>query len=230
MLECGPNPLASICSTEPGGSIDESVAETCDGLDNDCDGGTDDDFSVGQPCSGTGQCAVDPNGNPGVTECASPSSSRCSIEPGGSNDQSDTEICDPDIDNDCDGMTDEAGVCAASFVITSHTNGAAVDCSDPKLVQPRFEWFHGPYDRFKAELSWDPNFVKGKTIRPFDTLTDPIWEPNGQKWKKACRKAIMENPTSPILYLRIFGKDLDTPKGDPNREVESPVVTVVPTP
>ena len=84
----------------------EAGAElSCDGLDNDCDGATDDDFSLvlldgstavgtGVPC-GTGQCIG------GYTACRDDDAGiECAVEAG-----ADAEICDG-LDNDCDGLVD----------------------------------------------------------------------------------------------------------------------------
>jgi hypothetical protein len=88
------------CSTEPGGTVDQSRAELCDGLDDDCDGDTDEDFMAGLPCDGEGECGV------GVFECVADDAAVCSTEPGGSGDQSAAETCDG-LDNDCDSAIDE---------------------------------------------------------------------------------------------------------------------------
>jgi hypothetical protein len=93
-------------------------AETCDSLDNDCDGQTDE----GNP-QGGGSCAT---GNPGVCAvgsyvCTSGALVCNAVQPGQR-----AEVCDG-ADNDCDGQTDESfpgqggactvngarGVCAA---------------------------------------------------------------------------------------------------------------------
>jgi hypothetical protein len=130
VFECHPvDPNFAICSTDPGGSGDQSAAEFCDGLDNDCDASTDEDFTLGQACAGTGECANDPNG---VTECsaADPNTTQCSTDPGGSRDQSTTELCDA-LDNDCDASTDE-----------DFTLGQA--CTGTGECGAGIEWVHGP--------------------------------------------------------------------------------------
>ena len=91
---------AARCSTDPGGSADESVAETCDSTDDDCDGNTDEGFSVGGACDGVGECGA------GVYECNGAGAARCSTDPGGSAEESIAEDCDGG-DEDCDGIVDE---------------------------------------------------------------------------------------------------------------------------
>ena len=76
----------------------EPVEISCDGLDNDCDAMYDEDLG-GQPCDTGmfGNCAE------GVSVCEGPSGLLCQpLYP------PEPEVCD-DLDNDCDGMTDEGG-------------------------------------------------------------------------------------------------------------------------
>ncbi|MGK0361595.1 MAG: hypothetical protein ACI9U2_003913, partial [Bradymonadia bacterium] len=85
--------------------------EVCDGLDNDCDGQTDEDFDVGAACTvGRGECA-----SSGASVCnARGDGLLCNADAG----QAQEEQCDG-RDNDCDGAVDEdardanaCGVCA----------------------------------------------------------------------------------------------------------------------
>ncbi|MDP6943815.1 MAG: putative metal-binding motif-containing protein, partial [Myxococcota bacterium] len=69
---------------------------SCDGLDNDCDGLTDEGFFVNDPCVAPGVCGA------GILECAGVGDdTQCS-----SIALAVDETCD-NLDNDCDGETDE---------------------------------------------------------------------------------------------------------------------------
>ncbi|MCA9544909.1 MAG: hypothetical protein KC613_10980 [Myxococcales bacterium] len=79
-----------------------AVAELCNGLDDDCDGVIDNDpTDIGEPCAvGVGACA-----RQGTIQCDG-IGARCDGVPG----DPAAELCDQ-IDNDCDGQTDEGEVC-----------------------------------------------------------------------------------------------------------------------
>ena len=113
---CSNDGLSTVCSATPG----TPTAELCNGIDDDCDGQTDEDFpTLGNACSvGVGACQAN-----GVRVCSNDGlSTVCNATPGTPT----TEVCDG-VDNDCDGQTDEGtsgaacntgllGACAAGTV------------------------------------------------------------------------------------------------------------------
>ncbi|MBI4953951.1 MAG: DUF11 domain-containing protein [Myxococcales bacterium] len=77
------------------GILPGTQTETCNALDDDCDGTADDGFNVGQPCTvGVGACEAS-----GTMECTGPNSSACNAVPGTPG----TEVCGNAVDEDCDG-------------------------------------------------------------------------------------------------------------------------------
>lgn len=84
----------------PAGAVD-----LCNGANDDCQGGVDDGFGVGNPCTGTGLCGT----QQGRLECASLTTTGCSTNPGGSQSLAREEVCDAaGIDEDCTGGSNDA--------------------------------------------------------------------------------------------------------------------------
>ncbi|MCA9538025.1 MAG: hypothetical protein KC620_04020 [Myxococcales bacterium] len=108
---CGLGACAHVVSECNGGVIGQAVcdpfegalAERCNGIDDDCDGRTDEDpVDVGNTCrSGLGLCA-----RVGTTFCLQ-GAITCDARPG----SPDFEDCNR-VDDDCDGRVDEGGLCA----------------------------------------------------------------------------------------------------------------------
>lgn len=127
IFECA-DEASSICSTGPGGSMDLSTEETCNTVDDDCDGFVDEDFETGLACDGIGECGA------GFVECATESTTRCSTDPGGSMMQGMGEQCDG-IDNDCDDLIDEGFDIGTSCMGTGGCGGGLIECNSLTTTQ-----------------------------------------------------------------------------------------------
>ncbi len=93
-------------------AVNPVATELCDGIDNNCDGQTDEGYDVGQVCSsGLGVCSYN-----GIGICDGAQATQC-LPIGSSPQQPSAEICDG-LDNDCDGEVDE-NVCASACALTS---------------------------------------------------------------------------------------------------------------
>lgn len=97
VLECA-GPTSTRCSSAPGGSMSGGSAETCNGIDDDCDGTIDEGLSdLGACGTNVGECTQ------GRLRCLA-AMPTCVGGVGPS-----PETCDA-RDNDCDAQTDEAPV------------------------------------------------------------------------------------------------------------------------
>jgi len=105
IVECSPETGVAICSTNPGGSEAEDTTEICDGVDNDCNGFVDDGLGISadgfSSCSTPGVCGM------GTFVCSETGDVVCSTAPGEIDSPAAEEVCNG-LDDDCDGLTDEA--------------------------------------------------------------------------------------------------------------------------
>jgi MYXO-CTERM domain-containing protein len=101
-------------------------AEVCDGLDNDCNGQTDEPFGAGTACTvGEGACAAE-----GTVRCGQDGASFCDGTPGTPTD----EACDG-VDNDCDGSVDDLGQTTCGLGACEHTVDNCRDAA-PMVCDP----------------------------------------------------------------------------------------------
>jgi len=116
---CTTDGASTICGASPFAAS----TELCNGLDDDCDGEVDEDFTLTVCSEGVGACA-----RSALTVCAADgSAAQCNVIPGDPS----AELCN-EIDDDCDGATDEDFAIGASCTVglgLCERDGSRV-CSD----------------------------------------------------------------------------------------------------
>ena len=118
-----PAGAGTVCTAHPG----EALPELCNGLDDDCNGQTDEGFDLagaplGAPCSqGQGVCA-----SYGAVVCTPDGQAAMCDAPPKTGGQ---ELCNG-LDDDCDGQTDEDFRDTQGFwTLDGHCGGCGVDCA-----------------------------------------------------------------------------------------------------
>ncbi len=130
VTECSADGAVTECSAVAGTPAD---SELCNFVDDDCDGATDEGFSIGAVCTaGRGSCKAT-----GVTECSADGAvTECTAAAGT---PADAELCNS-VDDDCDGETNEGfttgticavgrGACKATGITECTADGTATECS-----------------------------------------------------------------------------------------------------
>jgi hypothetical protein len=132
------------------------LAEVCDGLDNDCDGAVDEDFSLSDEVANCGTCGNTCTSVNATPACCEGSCCISSCDAGFANlddDMTDCEYACPvsppagetcnGVDDDCDGQVDEdfvlneacdngeLGVCLETGTTICSDDGLSIQCSAP---------------------------------------------------------------------------------------------------
>ncbi|MCB9528984.1 MAG: hypothetical protein H6701_11505 [Myxococcales bacterium] len=172
VLACGADERL-VCATHPGGPLDASMRETCEGTDEDCDGRVDEGLGLGAACVGRGACGA------GVRECGPGGVVICSSEGGGSADATRDEQCDQ-RDDDCDGRIDEGGVCGgeacAGGIALQPGEAATGDTRGLVDDYPRANCLGdatGPDQVFRFDVPGAGPYVVG--VAPLEAGFDPVF-------------------------------------------------------
>ncbi len=150
-----------------------TLAETCNGVDDNCDGTVDDGFGVGVSCAdGVGGCKVD-----GTIQCTPMGGAACTAMAGSPK----AETCNG-VDDNCDGTTDEGfdlggacsagkGACQADGAFVCNAMGAVV--CDAKVGVAKAELCGNAVDE-DCDGALDNGCVDGDGDGLFDSVEKAI--------------------------------------------------------
>lgn len=178
LWECDETNLVLVCSAP----LDTGTTEICgDFQDNDCDGETDEGFSLGETCStGVGPCVRE-----GIWVCdASGIASLCNAEAG----EPEVERCGDGVDNDCDGGIDEGFPTGTECMVEECPELGVWGCSADGLDSICLVSVEGLKERCGDELD---NDCDGQTDEDF-VLGGECWVGEGvcrRKGSFACDEA-----------------------------------------